>query len=341
MSALEWFSCTIAGFGVLLAVYTTLLSRALRSEQLIGEAIVEMRAERQEPPQRGLLRAIADTLAGQEQEVAKIRADISGLRVSDEEVPDPAKLVANLLSQREPQALLTEFLRDHAGYRDSDAAFVAMAADIVRDATARVFGESAAAERLMALAAEGRIEDVARASMESHARTDGPSLEPPKVADLDPAAMTAIVRELDRSTRRQLRLATLLHNQAEVMMRMQRGKRGLSALWFKVRALISFPLPRRPAFELDDLDALALECDAIGEVLQMARERLMNGELTQAAHMVAGVRVPVGRGIPGRLFLQESLGQARPLAQFGVWHRLAVCQWVVAALAQVTRDRSL
>jgi hypothetical protein len=130
----------------------------------------------------------------------------------------------------------------------------------------------------------------------------------------------------------------VLHGQAEAMMRLRRSKRrGAVAFWMRLRNFASFPLPRKPDFRLDDLNELAVALDAVGEVLHLADEQLASGEPTRAAHKLAVLCVPVPAGLPGRMYLQESLAQARPLARFGVWHRLAVCRWAASALNAITR----
>ncbi len=95
-----------------------------------------------------------------------------------------------------------------------------------------------------------------------------------------------------------------------------------------------------PGFRLADLDRLAAAFDAVGEVLEMAAEKLSGGEAADATLLLAGLGIPVPAGLPGRMFLQESLAQARPLALLGVWHRLAVCRWVASSLDAIAREMS-
>jgi hypothetical protein len=45
----------------------------------------------------------------------------------------------------------------------------------------------------------------------------------------------------------------------------------------------------------------------------------------------------VAGGLPGRLYNQAALSQARHLAALGVWHRLAVCRWAAACRAEIVR----
>jgi hypothetical protein len=330
----------LAGVGaVLVSVYFVLLYRGLRNELVIGDAIAAMRAAlHSDPaPQRVLLGVVADLLTAQDSAAATVEFEVRELTLCGDGLPDPADLVKDLLSLPEPQMLIVDFLRAHAGGPASEAMFAAIAADMIRQATGAVFGdrgdqELAELDRLMLLADQGQIGAVALASFDWPPVPGSPQRRVPRVADMDVAGMTSIARSLDRTTRRQLRLATVLHGQAEAMMRIRRSKRrGVAALWMRMRNIASFPLPRKPEFRQEDLEALAVAFDAVGEILQMADEHLADGEPSRAAHLMAGLHVPVPAGFPARMFLQESLAQARPLARFGVWHRLAVCRWAASS----------
>jgi hypothetical protein len=95
-------------------------------------------------------------------------------------------------------------------------------------------------------------------------------------------------------------------------------------------------LPRRAvpaAYGTEQLAALAVALDAAGESLDQAQRWLDNGELGHAAQLLAQLRLPVPAGLPGRMYHQESLAAARPLAALGAWHRLAVCRWTADAVA--------
>jgi hypothetical protein len=343
MSALAISACCAVALVVLVSAYLTLLFRGLRNELVIGDAIEAMRSalDAEPLPQRELLAAVADTLMSQDRAAAKIELALAGLACDS--LPAPAELLSGLLDLPEPQLLVADFLRAHAG---GQGIFTSVAADVLRAATTDVFGDLAAdgladLDQLLPLADDGRIASVALASFGLALDPGPPRWRAPRTADLEPGRMAAIVQALNRTARRQLRLATLLHGQAEAMMRIRRGKRrGLAALWLRARNLASFPLSRNPNFQLADLDQLAVALDAVGEVLHMADELAASGDLTRAAHKLAMVRVPAPPGFPGRIYLQESLAQARPLARIGAAHRLAVCRWTVTALETAPRPGS-
>jgi hypothetical protein len=345
MDAAAWAACLVGTLGLLFVVFLTLLCRSLRNEQIIGGAIVSMRAAltAELPPERALLRDVADAMAAQERVVAKIEADVHEMALRGDPVPPANELLRELLSLPEPQLLVAEFLREHAGGPGSDAAFASAAADMLRTATVQAFKDLADQglvdlDRLLVIADKGRIADIALASLDSLLDPNPLSQRIPLISGLDPSGMAAVVRALDWTTRRQLRLATLLHGQAEAMLRIPPpGRRGLAALWLRLRALTKFPVPRRPEFRLDDLEKLALGFGAVGEVLDMVRERLAEGKLMQAAHLLAGMRIPSPAGLPARIYLQESLAQVRPLSGFGVWHRLAVCRWAASTLEAIAQ----
>ena len=346
MGAVVWAGCSTGALVVLISAYITLVSRGLRNELVIGSAIAAMRAslDTEPPPQRALLSAVADALTAQERAAAGVEAAVRDLELRGAQVPRPESLLGELLSLPEPQVLVADFLSDHAGSPASDPMFVSVAADILRAATVQAFSDLAdqglvELDLLLLLAYEGRIKNVAIASLDSSLDPNPPRRRVPRVADLDPGAMAEIVGALDWATRRQLRLATVLHSQAEAMLRLRRRMGcGPISIIRRLRAIASFPLPRRADFRLDDLDLLAVKFDGVGEVLEMAAEHLSEGEAARAAHLVSRLRVPVPAGLPGRMFLQESLAQARPLARLGVWHRLAVCRWAASSLDAIARE---
>ena len=78
---------------------------------------------------------------------------------------------------------------------------------------------------------------------------------------------------------------------------------------------------------------IALE--AVGEVVGTVAERPAEGEPAHAAHLLAGLRLPVPAQLPGRMYHQESPVQVRPLAAFGIWHRLALSRWAASALQAI------
>jgi hypothetical protein len=346
VDAAAWAACVAGALFFLFVVYLVMVCRALRNEHVIGGAIVAMRTALtgELPPQRALLRDVADAMAAQEDAAAGIAAEVHEMALRGEPASPAEELLRELLSLPEPQLIIAEFLREHAGGPGSDAAFASAAADMLRTAIIEAFRDLAdqglaELDKLMVLAAEGRIADVALTSLGSLLDPNPPSRRIPQMADLDPAGMAGVVRALDWATRQQLRLATLLHGQAEAMLRLpQPGQRGPAALWLRLRAFMKFPLPRRPEFRSEDLEKLALRFAAAGEVLEMARERLAEGKHMQAAHLLAGLRIPAPAGLPARIYLQESLAQVRPLARFGVWHRLAVCRWTASTLRTITQQ---
>jgi hypothetical protein len=348
MGASEAWAGSAAGALVLLvSVYLVLLFRALRNERVIGIAIVAMHAALTDepPPQRALLSAVADTLAAQERAAARIEVAIHELALRGHQVPQSEELLKELLDLPEPQLLIADFLGEYGGGPGSEAAFASVAAGLLRAATGEVFGDLAdegllELDRLLVLAAEGRIAPVALAGLDAPLDPGPPPYRAPRVADLDPAAMLAIARALDRTTRRHLRLATLLHGQAEAILRLRRSEqRGPAVLWARVWQLVRFPQARKPEFRPGDLAALVIAFDAVGEVVDTAAERLAEGEPTHAAHLLAGLRVPVSAGLPGRMYHQESLAQVRPLAAFGVWHRLAVSRWAASTLKAIVQGQ--
>ncbi len=347
MGAATVAGCAIGGLIVLACIYFGLVARALQNEFIIGHAITAMLTalEEKPPPQRTFLSAVADLLARQERVAVQVESQVRGLESPCDPLPTLNQVLTELLGLPEPQVLVGDFLREHAGDPGSEGISASVTADMLRAATMSVFGDLADQrpveyDRLLILAEQGEIFKIALASFDAGADPRPPCDHLARLADMNPRAMAAIVTALDGATRRQLRLATVLHSQAEVMLRFQRVKRrGLRRLWIRFRSFASFPLPRRPDFHLENLNRLAAAFDAIGEVLQMAAEQLDIGEATRAARLLAGLRVPVPAGLPGRIFLQESLAQARPLAQFGVWHRLAVSRWVAYQLDVIAREQ--
>lgn len=344
MRAAEFWAGGIACALVLLAsVYLAALFRALRNEQVIGAAIVAMRAALDAglAPQRALLAAIADTLAAQERAAARIEVAVHELAVTGQHAPPWEDLVKELLDLPEPQLLVTDFLGEHGGGPGSEAALGTVAADLLRTATVKVFGELAdhnmlELERLLLLAAEGRIAAVAMAGRDAVAGSGAPAYQAPRVADLDAAALLALVRALDQTIRRHLRLATLLESQAEAILRIRRDdQRGLARLRTRALQVMRYPRVRRPEFHPSDLEAVVIALDAVGEVVDTAAEQLAGGEPMRAVHLLAGLRVPVPAGLPGRIYHQESLALVRPLAAFGVWHRLAVSRWAACTLRAI------
>jgi hypothetical protein len=335
-----WAACAVGAVVLLVVVCLGWLFRARHNERVIAGAILDMHAALAEgpAPQRSLLSKVADTLAAQEREAAKIQLALQEIVPGETALPEPEALLKDLLDLPEPQLLLIEFLEHYAGSSDSDAAFVSVAAGLLRAAIIKVFGDLAddrapELERLLLLGVEGRITPVALAGVGTDADPGALAERAPGVADLDPRAISAIVEALQFTTRRQLRLATLLHGQGEAILRLRQSDRhGLAAMIERLALLLKFPPVARPAFGPAELRALVVAFDAVGEVIDTATERLSEGEPLPAAHLLAGVRVPVPPGLPGRMYHQDMLAQVRPLAALAVWHRLAVSRWTGLAL---------
>jgi len=349
MDAAEVWTGGLSGsIALLVSVYLVLLFRASRNEQVVGIAIIAMHASLayEPPPQRALLGAVTDTLVAQERAAARIEAAVHELALHGRQVPQPEELLQELLGLPEPQQLLADFLAEYGGSRGSETPFASIAADLLGTATARVFGNLADVslaelDRLLLLAAEGGIAAVALSCLGLLVDPGPWPYRAPRLADLD-SSMVAIARALDRTTRRHLRLATLLHGQAEAILGIWRDEqseqRGLVRLWVRARRRVRLPQVRKPAFQLGDLAALEIALDAVGEIVDTAAERLAEGEPARAADLLARLRVPVPAGLPGRMYHQESLAQVRPLAAVGVWHRLAVTCWTASALRAVAQD---
>jgi hypothetical protein len=341
MSAPEiWAAGATAAVILLVLVCLGWLFRAVRNEHIIARATAAMHAAlTDEPaPQRSLLAKVADTLAAQERAAARIQLAVRGLVPGETELPEPEKLLRELLDLPEPQLLITDFFAKYAGSPDSEAAFASVAAGLLRAGIIKVYGGRAGdcgaeLEQLLVLAGEGRISAVALSGAGSGLGQNPASGQAPRVTDLDAAAISTIARALQATTRRQLRLASLLHGQAEAIMRLRQPEhRGPAALWARLTLFVRFPPIGRPAFRPTDLAELVIAFDAVGEVMDTAAEQLSRGEPLPAAHLLAGVRVPVPVGLPGRIYHQEALAQVRPLAALAVWHRLAVCHWAGLAL---------
>lgn len=345
MSTADAWAAGVAGAAALLGcVYLTLLTRALRNERVIAMAIAAMHdaLDEEPPPQRVLLSAVADTLMAQEQAAGRIEVAVHELALRGSAVPEPEELLTELLALPEPQLLVADFLEEHGGTPRAAATFTSVAADLIRAATVEAFRELGQAggadqvglERLLLLAAGGRIAPVALAGLAIPPGPAAPPYRAPRVADVDPPALARITQGLDDTVRRYLRLATLLHGQAEAILRVRRVARQprRAALWARVLDFIQYPPPRRPEFRAGDLRDLEIAFDAVGEMVDTAAQRRAEGGQAQAVHLLAGLRVPLPAGLPGRMYHQESLAQVRPLAAIGVWHRIAVSRWVAATL---------
>lgn len=345
-AALAWAGIAVAVCVLLFSVYLVLVYRAVRNERVIGMAIAAMHSALADepPPQQALLGAVADTLAEQERAAARIEVTIHEL-AQDGDQPPPQALLGELFALPEPHLLIADFLGEFGG-AGSGAIVASVAADLLQAATLEIFGDLAdrnpvQLERLLLLAAEGKIVPVAQAAWDAPGTDVGPCpYRGPRAADVGLTEMLAIVQALDRAVRRQLRLITLLHGQAEAILRLQRHEqRGAVLLWARVRQAAHFPLARSPRFQPGDLAVLVTTFDAVGEIVDTAEKRLAQGESASAVHLLAGLRVPVPEGLPGRIYHQECLAQVRPLATVAVRHRLAVSRWAAAALQTAPWDQ--
>lgn len=351
MNAWVWGALIVGGIVVLASVYVAVLLRGVENERVISSAISAMVAARDSTdtaPQRVLLRSVIGALQAQERAAAKIEAAIWESGLPGRPVPELEDLVGELLALPEPQSIVADFLAEHGAGSGDPAVFEAFSAYLVGSATQSVYADLADGDRpdgeaylrkLLAGAMNGRVEPVARAALE----LAGPPGQAyvPRLEDVDPAALSRIAQILDQATRRQLRLATLLHGQAEAILRL-RGKgdeRERRTAKLRIHRLLAAPrlILRRPQFQPDDLKALEVACDAVGEAVDYATEQLHGGQPAQAAYLLAAAEVPASGGLPSRVYQQAALSQVRPLAALGVQHRLAACRWAAACHAAITR----
>jgi hypothetical protein len=344
-----WGAFVIGAAVVFTSVYVALLLRGVENERVISSAITAMVAARNSTdtvPQRALLRSVADALLAQERATARIEAAIYEAALPGHQVPELEELLKELLALPEPQLIVAGFLDEHGGGSGDSAAFGALAVHLVSSATESVYAGLADGDgeaylyKLLAIAMNGRIEPVARAAYDQ----PGPpgQAHAPRLEDANPAATARVADALDQATRRQLRLATLLHGQAEAILRLrgQGDERERRTAALRVRRLLAAPRLklRRPQFQPADLALIEVSLDAVGEVVDTAAEHLDGGHPARAAYLLAGTQVPAPGGLPGRVYNQDALSQVRPLAALGVWHRLAVCRWAAACHAVIARS---
>jgi hypothetical protein len=345
-TATLWAGGLAGSVALLITIYAALLFRALQNERVIGMAIAAMHAALADDPapQPALLRAVADVLVAQDRAARHIEVAVHDAAARRAVPPPPAELLEKLIGLPEPQLLIADFLIEHGGGHGSAAAFTGIATGPVRAATVEVFGDLAddspiEMERLLLVAGNGRIAGVARAGLELPQGPAAPSYRAPRVADQGPTALLAVARALDGTTRRHLRLATLLHGQAEAILRVRkyRRPRGLARLRAWALEQVNVPWFRTPGISRTDLADLEVAFDALGEALDLAADQLADGELAPAIYLLAGLRVPAPAGFPGRMHHREVLAQARPLAAIAVWHRLAVSRWAGSAVRALER----
>lgn len=211
MGVAAWVGCSVGALIFLLSAYLILLSRALENERVVAEAIAAMRAAltAEAPPQRVLLREVADVIAAQERAAAKIDLAVHEMALRGETIP-PDSILSDLLGLPEPQLLVTHFLREYAGSPYSDAAFASVASDMLRSAVMDTFSDLAdqglvELGKLLVLADDGHLGQVALASLGSSLDPNPPSQHAPRLVDLDQGGMASVIQGLDRATRRQLR----------------------------------------------------------------------------------------------------------------------------------------
>ncbi len=358
-----WVFGAAATIILFLFVYFSLLLRGAANERVIGEAVEAMLAKRQSkdvPPQWQLLRAVMQALADQERAAARIAMAVGQFRSPGSPPASPRDVLAEILDLPEPQVEVADFFAEYAGDPESSGMFAAFAGQLVRAETRRVYQDldgdtKAGLGELTALALEGRVAPVALAGLEVPGGPSGP--DAPLITDGDDGAVGHVVRGLEQATRRQLRLAVLLHSQAAAMARLRasRDDRAAEAIWtylrrrargganpagdavtlrLRLHRLLAAPrLKRQRArFQPGDLDSLEVVFDAIGEAIANAHEALAEGEPMRAIYLLAAIRVPVPAGLPGRVYNQDSLAQVRRLVTIGIRHRLAVCRWAAAAM---------
>jgi hypothetical protein len=367
-TAVLWGAVLVAAL-LLFVVYVATLLRGLANERVIGNAIAAMMAARlaqDVPPQRKLLRAVVETLADQERAAARIEAAVHESMLPGGDVKSPEEIIMAIIGLQEPQLLVTDFFAEHAGDAESAGMLTAFAGQFVYGETRRVYADlrddgSPDLDRLLMLALDGQIAAVARTGLSVPAGVFRQHV--PQMANADLAAVAEVVRALEHATRRQLRLATLLHGQAEAILRLRSarpGERAGEALWswlrpwlrreradssaadermtfgFRLHRLLAAPRRKlwRVDFGQEHLDALEIVFDAIGEAVAQTVECLAAGEPMRALYLLCGVSVPVPAGLPGRIYNQDSLAQVRPLAALGVRHRLAVCRWTAIAMRE-------
>lgn len=347
MNAVAWGIAAGGAAVALAAVYVALLLRGIENERVISSAIAAMVAAKNATdtaPQRALLRSVASTLLAQERAAARIKVTVQESSLPGHRVPEAEELLKEILGLPEPQLLIADFLSKYGGGPGAEVAFDAFAARLLSAATAEVYADldledEIALNKLLLLAMDGRIEPVALAGFEVCGFPRQAHVS--RMADVAPEVMACVVSVLDQATRRQLRLATLLHGQAEAILRLrgQADQRERRTAWLRVRRLLAAPRLRlqRPRFQPDDLAALEVVFDAVGEAVDTATEYLHSNEPASAMYMLTGVQVPVPGGLPGRIYNQDALSQVRPLAALGVRHRLAVCRWGAASLNEIAQ----
>lgn len=375
MTAAEVWFCGVATMIIIfVSVYFSLLLRGAANDRVISEAVAAMLAARKRediPPQRQLLRTVTQTLADQEGAAARISAAVFQSLLPGSVKSSPLDIITEILDLPEPQLVVTDFFAEYAGDPGSAGMFAAFAGQLVRTETRRVYADldgdmAPELDRLVALAMEGRVAPVATASLELYG---GPRQErAPLLTDGDNGAVEHVVRGLEQATRRQLRLAVLLHSQAAAILQLRashedhaaeaiwtylrrrarggadEGNAGRDAVTLRLRVHRLLAAPRlklqRAHFQQSDLDSLEVVFDAVGEAVANALECLAEGEPMRAVYLLTGIRVPVPTGLPGRVYNQDSLAQVRPLVTLGVRHRLAVCRWA-AIITDDTDDAVL
>jgi hypothetical protein len=354
---------SVAAVIVFFSICVAVRVRRCRTEHTILKAVADMSAllQADPAPQRILLGDLADILAAQDGALhrleRKIRGLMSPLSEADAARAEVTEIIADVLDLPEPTRLVTDFIIEHAGSVRFGAAQAAYRTRVVEQAVRRMSTAAEDLGTLVELAAAGEVAPVATAMFETRC-TDAPPSVPasspeaarvlagersrfqaeigaaPYLSTLDPTAVGRTARSLNEAVRRQLRLVTMLHAQAEKII--GRTPPRPSGPW-TARVLAVLPICRRLPDGKLDLAGLTVAFDAAGEVLTLIDERLAEHEPLQAVHLLATVRLPLPAGFPGRILTQEALTQVRPLAELGVLHRLAIARWAGDALAAFHR----
>ena len=203
----------------------------------------------------------------------------------------------------EPQELVTDFFAEHAGDAGSAGAFAAFAGQLIRSEIMRVYPDldddwSADLDRLLAVAADGRISAVAFAGLDLRSGTrqgrvpritDADEVTVPEIRGGDRAGHQASAAPGDvaarpgrsdlAATRRPLETATAGGGPVAVAPAGQDESSrespdpGGASRWLRVRRLLAAPRIklRRPGFRKEDLESLEVTFDAIGEAIEKLR----------------------------------------------------------------------
>ncbi|MDH2430327.1 hypothetical protein [Sphaerisporangium sp. TRM90804] len=306
-------AAAIAAAGTAFAVVLRLRTRRHRRTILSAASGMSDRLRAEALPQRVLLSQVAAMLVAQDEAAAGLESDIR--RLPPGRAAEIEGLFSRFNASEEPTEPLARFLGGHACHSDP-AALVAFTGDAVRRAAREVIGD----ERLHDLAAEGSARPVATAIVVHGLGTGGEAVAARPAPRLNGGDMQTAAKALDELTRRQIHLATLLHDQAEALLKVRPG--------ILAKIASTLPIPRTPRHAID-LGGIQVALDAAGEVLDIAGDLVSADEPVRAVRILAGLHLPVPEGFPGRVFHRELLAQVRPLTEAGIRHRLSVAHWTV------------